>query len=75
MEQEEMLLIVRGQDKIDAAKKMVRECKTGYFIVYDRESNCVYYRTRTRKQEHRPTIPRNISILLTATFRRSILTT
>jgi hypothetical protein len=44
MEQEELLVLVKGQEKIDAAKKMVRECQTGYVIVYDREAGLVYYR-------------------------------
>lgn len=44
MEQEELLVRVKGQEKINAAKKMVRECQPGYFIVYDREAGLVYYR-------------------------------
>jgi hypothetical protein len=33
-----------GQQKLDEAKRMVNDCKTGYYIVHDRENNSVYYR-------------------------------
>jgi hypothetical protein len=40
----EMLVLQHGQEKIDKAKAIARDCPTGYVIVLDRKTGQVFYR-------------------------------
>ncbi len=37
-------VLKRGREKVDKAKKIARDCPSGYFVFFDRKASRVFYR-------------------------------